>query len=167
MFELKRLSPDGIDAALARAEQYRLLNEPWHAESICRDILEIDATNQQALVKLILALTDQFGRTAIAALFKEARELVAGLGGEYERTYYEGIVYERRGKAHFERRQPGSGRVAHEWYEKAMESFEKAEALQPPHVEDATLRWNTCARMLMKHDSIRPPEPDTTPQLLE
>jgi len=167
MFELKRLSPEGIEAALAKVEQYRLLNEPWHAESICRDILEIDATNQKALVKLILALTDQFGRAASTALFNEAREVVARLEGEYERHYFEGIVCERRGKAHFERRQPGSGRVAHEWYVKAMDWFAKAEALQPPNVEDAKLRWNTCARMLMKHDSIRAPEPDTTPQLLE
>ena len=82
MFELKRLSPAGVEAALAKAEQYRLLNEPWHAESICRDVLEIDATNRQALVKLILALTDQFGRTASTALFKEARELVAELDGD-------------------------------------------------------------------------------------
>jgi tetratricopeptide (TPR) repeat protein len=167
MFELKRLSPEGIEAALAKAERYRLLNEPWHAESICRDILEIERDNQRALVMLVLALTDQFGTTASSALFNEARKYVARLEGEYERLYYEGIVCERRGKAHFERRQPGSGRLAHEWYEKAMEWFAQAEALQPPGVEDAKLRWNTCARMLMKHESIQAPEPDTTPQLLE
>jgi hypothetical protein len=167
MFELKRLSTGGIEAALAKVDQYRLLNEPWHAESICRDILAIDGTNQKALVKLILALTDQFGQAASAALFNEAREVVAQLTDAYERHYYEGIVCERRGKAHFERRQPGSGRVAHEWYVKAMEWFAKAEELQPPNIEDAKLRWNTCARMFMKHDSIRAPEPDSTPQLLE
>ncbi len=167
MFELKRLSPAGVEAALAKVERYRLLNEPWLAESICRDVLAVEPDNKQALVMLILALTDQFGTTGSKALFKEARDLVEQLDDDYERAYYEGIVCERRGQAQFEMRQPGSGNLAYEWYEKAMEWFAKAEELQPPNVENAKLRWNTCARMLMKHDSIRAPEPDTTPQLLE
>ena len=116
---------------------------------------------------LILALSDQFGTTGSKALFKDAHDLVAKLGDEYQRAYYEGIVCERRGQAQFEMRQPGSGPLAYEWYQKAMQWFAKAEELQPPNVENAKLRWNTCARMLMKHDSIRAPEPDTTPQLLE
>ena len=37
MFDLKPLSKDAIPAALSKAERYRLLNEPWQAESICRD----------------------------------------------------------------------------------------------------------------------------------
>lgn len=167
MFELKRLSPAGVEAALAKVERYRLLNEPWHAESICRDVLAVEPSNKQAIVMLILTLTDQFGTTGSTSLFKEAHELAGHLDDEYERAYYEGIICERRGQALFKKRQPGSGRLAHEWYVKAMELFEKAEALHPPNVENAKLRWNACARMLMQHDSIREPEPDTTPQLLE
>ena len=30
-----------------------------------------------------------------------------------------------------------------------MEWFEKAESLRPPKNDDALLRWNTCARMIM------------------
>ncbi len=60
MFELKRLSKDAIPAALDKALRYRLLNEPAEAESICRDVLSIDPDNQQALVTLLLALTDRF-----------------------------------------------------------------------------------------------------------
>ena len=48
--------------ALAKAERYRLLNEPSEAESICHDILEIQPNNQQALISLILALTDQIAQ---------------------------------------------------------------------------------------------------------
>ena len=166
MFELKKLSAAGVPAAIAKAERYRLLNEPWHAESICRDILEVDSDNQPVIVMLILALTDQFG-TAGTTAFDDARRLVPRLTSEYEREYYEGIICERRAKAHFDRSNPGAGSMAHEWYERAMACFVKAEGLQPAGVEDATLRWNTCARMLTKHPSIQPAPVDNTPQMLE
>ena len=42
MFELKHLTAAGIAAALEKAEQYRLLNQPWAAESICWDIAAVD-----------------------------------------------------------------------------------------------------------------------------
>jgi hypothetical protein len=42
MFELRPLSSAAIPAALAKAERYRLLNEPSEAESICLDILAIE-----------------------------------------------------------------------------------------------------------------------------
>ena len=34
MYTLKRLSRDGVAAAMAKAERYRLLSQPWAAESI-------------------------------------------------------------------------------------------------------------------------------------
>jgi len=58
MFAIKPISRDSVTAALAKAERYRLLNEPHEAESICRDILEVDPANAQAQITLILALTD-------------------------------------------------------------------------------------------------------------
>ena len=42
-FELKRLPRASLDAALAKAEHYRDLNQPEEAESICRDVLDVDA----------------------------------------------------------------------------------------------------------------------------
>jgi hypothetical protein len=60
-FELKTLSPDAVPRALAKAERYRLLNEPGEAASICLDAIEIDPDNQEALTTLVLALTEQFG----------------------------------------------------------------------------------------------------------
>ena len=59
-FALKTLSPEAVVRALAKAERYRLLNEPGEAESICLDALDVDADNQEALVTLLLALTEQF-----------------------------------------------------------------------------------------------------------
>lgn len=155
MFELKKLSHGGIEGALSKAERYRLLNEPWQAESICRDVLETEPDNQRAIVMLILSLTDQFA-TSRGQVFDEAKGLLARLHSEYERTYYAGIICERWARAHFNRGHPAAGEVAFEWYRKAMDWFEKAEKLRPPDNEDAALRWNTCARMLMEHSNIRP-----------
>ncbi len=60
-FELKLLTKDAIPEALEKAHRYRLLNEPWQAESICLDILRVEPANQAALITLLLAITDQFG----------------------------------------------------------------------------------------------------------
>ena len=68
MFELKPLSLDAVPAALAKAEHYRLLNEPEEAESICVDILEVDPDNQRALINVLLARTDQFENVDADAL---------------------------------------------------------------------------------------------------
>lgn len=165
-FELKALSPEGVPGALAKAERYRLLNEPWQAESICRDVLEADPDNQQALVLIILALSDQFG-TATGPGFDEARAHVAKLRTEYERAYYSGIICERRARAHFDRAHPGSGGMAYEWYVQAMDWFEQAEKIRPPGNEDAKLRWNTCARMMMTNPSIKPAPVEPREHMLE
>ena len=61
MLELKPISKESIPKALIRAKHYRLLNEPWQAESICRDILKVEPNHQLAVLYLILAITDQFG----------------------------------------------------------------------------------------------------------
>ena len=67
MHELKPLSPEAIPGALAKAERYRLLNESDLAESICEDILATADDDQQALVTLILAITDQFRAHGVGA----------------------------------------------------------------------------------------------------
>ena len=96
MFTLKPLSKDAVPGAIGKAERYRLLSEPWQAESICRDVLGVEPDHQTALVLLILALTDQFDRGISA---KDAMDVVAGLKSEYDRAYYSGIVEERRAMA--------------------------------------------------------------------
>jgi hypothetical protein len=153
MFELKLLSADALPRALEKAERYRFLNEPGEAESICLDILRVQPDNQEALVVLILALTDQFDHGLDASA---ARELLPRLRGEYERAYYAGIISERRAKALWQRSGPGSTGAAYDGLREAMEWFEKAEALRPSGNEDAALRWNTCARLLMDHPQLQP-----------
>ncbi len=155
MFELKSLSKEAVPAALEKAERYRLLNEPGEAESICLDVLRIDPENQQALVALLLALTDQF-EEGFADRIARAREVLPRLRDEYARAYYAGIICERRARAQLKQSGPGSGYVAYDSFREAMSWYEKAEALRPPGNDDALLRWNTCARILMRHRHIQP-----------
>jgi hypothetical protein len=154
MFELKTLSPEAVPRALAKAERYRLLNEPSEAESICLDVLAIDHTNQEAIVMLLLALTDQFD--AHATCVTEAWKTVERLQDEYNRTYYTGIIHERRAKALLRHATPRGGPRAYEWLREAMTSFEKAEGLRPPNNDDALLRWNACARLIMSDHHLAP-----------
>jgi len=165
-FELKRISESSIPAALDRAERYRVLNEPLDAESICRDVLAIDPENQQALAILILALTDQFERRAVRCR-PAAEEFLKQLRGEYEREYYAGIVFERQGKAIFRGGMPSAGSIAYDWVRRAMDCYERAERLRPAGNDEAVLRWNTCARLILDNPSIRAEVPDSTPNQLE
>jgi hypothetical protein len=158
--ELKALHRDAVPAALAKAERYRLLHEPWQSESICQDVLRIDPDNERALIMLILALTDQFDRGARA---EEARELVPRLGNEYDRAYYSGLISERRAYCLLHQERLGSGPAVYEWLTEAMNWYEKAEAIRPPQNDDALLRWNTCARVLMRNPQLQP-EPEERPE---
>jgi hypothetical protein len=155
MFELKPLSRDGIAGALARGERYRLLNEPGAAESIYLDVLQIDPDNEQALVGLLLSLTDQFDH-GLPECVSRAREVLPRLRDEYERAYYAGIICERRARAQLRQARPGSGTVAYESFREAMSWYEKAEPIRPPGNDDALLRWNACARQLMRHPHLQP-----------
>ena len=154
-FELKRLSAAALPRALERAEHYRLLNEPWAAESICLDILEVEPGHQQALSVLLRARCDQFAHDTGGAV-QRAKEVLDRLTSDYERAYYAGLILERRAKARLDQRAPGAGFVAYEWLREAMKCYEKAEALRPSGNDDALLRWNTCARMLNERADIVP-----------
>ena len=92
MFQTKPISHDSVAGSLAKAERYRLLNEPEDAESICRDILEAEPRNQQALTSLVLALTDQLPHNAHA--FEEALSAAGRLQAPYDKAYYAGIAWE-------------------------------------------------------------------------
>jgi hypothetical protein len=165
MFELKQISREGVSAALQKAERYRLLNEAWEAESICRDILHAEPGHQQALITLVLAITDQF-RTEGGQRADEARQLLAQLDSEYRRHYYSGIIWERLAMAQLARQTSASGQIAYDGLRRAMEFYEKAERIRPEGNEEALLRWNTCARLLMRYPNIKPaPEEPAQVQL--
>ena len=146
MFELKQLSHDAVPAALEKANRYRLLNEPGAAESIYLDILAVEPDNQVALKNIVLAMSDRFGKD-YAVGDTHINDYLAKIVDEYEKTYYTGIVYERRAKAVLEK----GGVNAYELFMRAMELFEKAEAIRPPGNDDAILRWNGCARIITQN----------------
>ncbi len=151
MRKLKVLPEAAIPAALEKALRYRLLNEPLEAESISQDILQVDPDNEQALVMLLLARTDLFGEEYGAAL-ERAKAVLPRFAQEYDRAYYEGVVYERWAKAQAARRVPNH--VVTGWYLHAMHCFERAEALAGADNPDAILRWNACARWLARHADV-------------
>ena len=163
MAELKILSTDAIPSALEKAERYRLLNEPAEAESICLDVLRTDPENQSALIMLLLAVTDRFGK-GYGVSDTQAKELLSRVKGDYDRAYYAGILAERRAKAKLAQGTPGSRHYAYDGFCDAMSWFEKAEAIRPAGNDDALLRWNTCARIIEKNrlvpreeDNVEPP----------
>jgi len=149
--QLKPITREGIPAALEKAERYRLLNDSSAAESICLDVLEIDPTNQEALVSLLLSITDQFLEEMTDSVHR-AREVLPRLTDEYERVYYAGIIIERRARAQLHRGALGSAEVASEGFREAMRWYERAEGMRPSGNDEAILRWNTCARMLTRYD---------------
>ena len=131
-FEMKTLTQEGIPAALEKAERYRLLNEPAEAESICLDILHIAPDNQEAIIMLLLAVTDRFAK-GYGVSETQAKELLGRITGEYEREYYAGILAERRGKAKLA--QGGyAAKWAYDCLRQAMEHYEKKDfsASSPP-----------------------------------
>lgn len=165
MYKLKSLSKSAISGAIKKAERYRLLNEPRLAESICLDILEIDPKNHDALIMLLLSITDQFG-TGSSGNEKRSRDLLPRLVDEYERTYYNGIICERLGKAALDKDIPGCKYIAYEWMCYAMELYAKAEKIRPQGNDDAILRWNTCVRLIDRY-KLEAEVKDTTEQFLE
>ena len=154
MFELKSLSSEAVPRALAKAERYRLLNEPSEAQSICLDVLAADPGNQEAVATMILALTDQFATDS--SLVHEALGTVASLRDPYECAYFRGIVHERRAKALLAQGTPRGGSRAYEWLRNAMTCFEEADAIRPPNNDDARLRWNACARLIDRKRELAP-----------
>jgi hypothetical protein len=166
MLQPKPISKDAIPAALIKAERYRLLNEPGEAESICLDILQIEPENQEALVMLLLALTDQFRDETSSSRNAAARaaDLLSRLTDDYDRLYYSGLIRERRAKAVLDRDRYAARAGATAWLREAMAFFERAEAVRPAHNDDAVLRWNACARLLQH---LPEPQPDVQEEPLQ
>lgn len=166
MYKLKTLSKEAVEAALEKAKRYRQLRESVEAESICLDILEIEPDHQEALITLVKALTDQF-ETRLTPMFRQAFQLIPRLHDEYSRLYYSGVICERRAKAHMKPGGCASGHCAYDWFCKAMEFFEQAEAIRPPSNDEAILRWNACARILMHRPDVVPAPELVGEQMLE
>src|SRR5687768_13923724 len=159
MADLKKLSPSAIPAALAKAERYRLLNEPEQAESICEDVLAVDPANREAQVTLVLALSDQLadGSHDRGQVLSRAQALAGALSSPYERAYCLGLLAERRARAVLARGGAGSRSHAGEWLREAMRHFADAEPIRPSDDDSAILRWNACARLVDRHPELVAP----------
>ena len=166
MFELKPLSPNSIEMALEKAKHYRLLNEPWQAESIFRDILNVEPNNQAAILNLILAISDQFASHGISSV-KEAKKLCTQLEGEYQQKYYLGLIEERSGKVAVTRKTPRARYIAYEYYRRAMNYYEEAEKIRPEGNEDSLLRWNACVRAIQEYKLEPSPDDRRLQQFLD
>ena len=153
MFDLKTLSREAVPRALAKAERYRLLNEPGEAESICLDALMTDPDNQEALATLLLALTDQF--VGNPRRITDAWTTVERMRDDYERA-----------KALLAHDTPRGGSRAYEWLREAMRHYERAEAIRPQNNDDALLRWNACARLIMQDRHLEPSREEPSEPLL-
>jgi hypothetical protein len=156
------ISRASFTSALERAMRYRLLNDPEGAESICLDILDVDPDNQDALVTIILALSDQFGAVGSSTSGTRWREYVARLTSDYQRNYYTGVICERRARALLRERMGHS--LAFDAFREAMDWFERAAAIRPDGEDEALLRWNACVRTIRRHD-LRPPAKEPESQL--
>lgn len=165
MYELKPLSKDAIPNAIERAKQYRLLNQPWHAESICRDILAVDPDHQQNLIILLLAITDQFGNEKLGKSKEDAEKIILQLRDEYQRDYAYGIIYERQASTAIRRGGPRSHYIAYYHLIKALEYYKKSGKSHPEKNEESTLRWNTCVRMIQEFKLQPAPDDDDSTML--
>lgn len=166
MPELKPISKDAIPQALEKAMRYRLLNQPWQAESICRDILRTDSDHQQAIYTLVLAITDQFEGKYKTSL-QQAQEIVSRLTDNYQKEYCLGLIFERQAKAALKRSTPRAGYMAYEYFGKAMQHYESAEKIREETNEESILRWNACARFIDQHQLKPAPDDQRTQQFLD
>ena len=162
----RRCPPEALPRALEKAERYRLLNEPSEAESICLDVLDVEPDNQEALVTLLLALTDQFDTDAVVRRRRPQDDRTDG------RRVRARVLHRHRlrtaGEGAAPPRAPGFGPRVYGWLRDAMIWYEKAEAIRPTGNDDAVLRWNACARLLMRDQHLVPAiEERGEPLLLE
>lgn len=155
MIQLKTLKTQAADAALEKAKRYRLLNEPDEAESICLDVLAGQPDHQEALITLLLALTDKFRQSGIIPAFEQAQEVLPRLDSSYNKAYYRGVIFERRAKYHLNQGGPGAGAAAYDWFVKAMAAFDEALTADDPKSQEAVLRWNSCARILNSRADVK------------
>lgn len=155
MIELKELKPESVSTALEKAKHYRLLNEPEESESICLDILAAVPDQQEAMIILLLALTDKFARGELNPAYDQAMDILNDLDDTHCKSYYRGIIFERRGKHYLKRGGPGAETIAHGWLVKAMDEYGETISECTSEAQKAVLRWNSCARVINGNPKIK------------
>ena len=161
MPEPKPLPAEFIQQALDKANHYRLLNEPRLAESICLDVLAVDPGQQEALVVLVLAISDLLERRQNVGV-RDARQYIERIEDKYKRAYYHGVVCERRGLTILRAARPLYRHYAYDWLMEALEHYADAEKLAPEGSGEVILRWNTICRIFDAYPKLGP-MPDDGP----
>lgn len=156
MSQFKPISKDAIPAALEKARHYRLLNQPWQAESICHDILNTEPGNQQAIYTLVMTLSDQFDNGSLYVT--KALEMSKQLSDNYQKEYCLGLIYERQAISASKRSTPRAGHIAYDHMQKALAHYESAIDNRPPANDESLLRWNGCIRFIEHHNLQPSPE---------
>ncbi len=134
-----------------------MMNHPKTSESICRDVLEVDPENQDAVAQLIIAITGDFpshSRPAGGRL-KEARSWLSQLKSPFLQEYFAGLILERWAKARV-RELPGNDLF--EFMEEALQHYENAMKIAPAGDESPLLHYNVCVRFIEQHPHIKPHE---------
>ncbi len=139
-----------ISSALDKAKQYRLLQEPELAVSICLDIFNIDKNHQETIVVYILALSDNLSKQKNDNKILDAIQL---LESEYHKKYYTGIYHERKALSLMRGRMSAS--FAYNLFELAMGFYKQAIEISTDDNDDAILRYNSCIRSI-KHNGLVP-----------
>ena len=128
---------------------------PEEAESICLDILAVVPDHQDALILLLLALTDKFTGSGLEPSLSQAIEIVDKLDSTYCKFYYTGIIQRAQGPSTISTREvSGPKPVAYDWFVKAMNAYSKALSGCDPDNQDTLLRWNSCARFINSHPDL-------------
>ena len=161
MFELKRLSHGArFRRRWRRRSATACSTSPARRRASASTCCGSIPAHQDALVTLVLALTDQFPTGSIGRADGRRRggrraaprRLQAPVPlGHHPRA-------PRQGRA--ATRSPGSARSVHEWLREAMSCYEAAEAIRPAGNDEAILRWNTCARILTDLPAAEPDIPE-------
>lgn len=105
---------------------------------------------------MILALTDQFPDGAHPQAAVEAEKAAARIQDEYKRLYLSDIIRERRGKAMLAAAVPARHGRRRNGCVKRCRATSVRKPLRPAGNDEAVLRWNTCARLLMTIPSTAP-----------
>jgi len=152
--QLKKITREGVAAALLKAHRYRVLNDSAAAESICLDVLMVEPENVEAIVMHVLAITDQFDAGRAEDL-KRAEAAVSELADSYKNAYYRGIICERWAKSVLKRGVPRGEEMAFDWIDRAFKQYAIADSLKALGNDEAILRWNACVRLLAANPKVR------------
>ncbi|MBT8354767.1 MAG: hypothetical protein KJO60_09605, partial [Desulfofustis sp.] len=123
--------------------------------------------HHEPLITLLLSQTDKFRDKRLIPAFYQPKEIIDKLGDAYCKSYYLGVIFERRAKYHLKLGGPGAGTVAHGWLVKAMDEYKDALTNCDPGNQKAVLRLNSCVRLMNNNPEIQPDSSEQREPLLD